>query len=782
LLLGIIKSDENTIVTRIFKKQKLNTEVLEALLNRFLEFGQGEKQYELDKIQFTPKVNKVLSIAAECSLRLQKKECNLEHLLLGLLYDNSGAAGGYLNEMGISFQNAKTIIDKAFDGKELLPNEPLTVQKSPVQQQKLLEDNDDLKKLKQFSVNLNEYVAKTNNIVIGREAEIQRITQILCRKNKSNPILVGEPGVGKTAIVEALAARINDGKVPEHLQGMTIFSLDIASIIAGTKFRGDFEERVKEIVNEIENREDVIVFIDEIHTIVGGNSSANLDISNIIKPSLSRNKLICIGATTLDEYKAYIRSDKALDRRFQKVQVEEPSEAETLEMLNGVVASYSQYHNISVTPQQLERIVKLSGRYLVERKFPDKALDVLDEACSKFNLNRFQLPVEAQNLENQILDLLDKKEKLVFEHKFEQALKVRKKEGELISKFEKMHESFEEIRKKRGDLTEADIDSAISTLSRVPIEKIDNNNKQSILGLENKLNNSVIGQKNAVNKLANCLKRSKLGLIDPNRPQGIFLFCGTTGVGKTYLCKCLASEIFGDKNKLFAFDMSEYMEKHTVSKLVGAPPGYIGYDKGGELTEKIRNNPHCVILFDEIEKAHSDVFNILLQIFEEGRLTDGEGHTVNFRNTIIVLTTNLGSEETSRANIGFNNHATKDKEYDTRKSIEKFFKPELINRFDDIITFNELSKEDVSIIAEHLFLKFFNNAKESVKIEFKWDRAVIDLIVSNGYSKKYGARELKRCFVNLIETPFADFYLTSQKETHTIVASVVDNKVQFNTI
>jgi ATP-dependent Clp protease ATP-binding subunit ClpC len=622
--------------------------------------------------------------------------------------------------------------------------------------------------LEKFSIDLTK-MAENGELdpVIGREDEIKRISTILSRRRKNNPILIGEPGVGKTAIAEGLATKIINKKVPRTLCNKRILSLDLSSLVAGTKYRGQFEERMKIIIDEIEKDKSIIIFVDEIHTIVGaGNSSGSLDASNMLKPALARGTIQCIGATTLDEYRKSIEKDGALERRFQKVIVDQPTIEETLEIINQLKVKYEDYHLVNYTPEAIKSCVKLSERYLTDRFFPDKAIDVMDEAGSKVHINNINVPKEILDIEKEIDKINIQKNKHIEKQEFEEAANMRDNERKLKEKLQYVKEEWENGNDiNRLDVTEDDISEAISTITGIPINKISQNEGSKLLNIHNELSDQVIGQKEAIMNISKAIRRNRAGLKNPNRPIGSFIFLGPTGVGKTYLAKVLTKYMFDSEDSMIRIDMSEYMEKHSVSRLIGSPPGYVGYDEGGQLTEKIRRKPYSIVLFDEIEKAHPDVINILLQVLDDGILTDNYGRKVDFKNTIIIMTSNIGTRQVKDfgSGIGFKSELdTKNKGKTQKslveKSLKKYFSPEFLNRLDDVVVFNSLEKTDIKKIID-LELKDVFKRIEDIKItitdNFK------DFLVEKGYDPHYGARPLKRAIQKYIEDPVSEELLKS---------------------
>ena len=641
--------------------------------------------------------------------------------------------------------------------------------------------------LDNFSVDLCE-AARNNEIdpIVGRKIEIQRLAQILARRRKNNPVLIGEPGVGKSAIVEGLAKQIVEGKCPRILFEKRVVALSLTSLVAGTKYRGQFEERIKALIDEIKSQEDLIVFIDEIHTIIGaGNNAGGMDAANILKPALARGEIQCIGATTMDEYRESIENDGALERRFQKIIVDPPSAAETLEILKTLAPIYGNYHNVSYSNDAIVLAVKLSDRFISDRFFPDKAIDILDEAGAKTQVMA-DVPEQIVEIEEKIIELNEKKREKVQTQDFEGAAVYRDQEKELKAKLEKEKEIWRSQQKyNRIEVGENKIREVVAMMTGIPVEKCSINDAKKYLELEKTMQNRIVGQDDVLSKVAKSLRRNKTAIANQKKPIGSFLFLGSTGVGKTETAKTIAEEIFGH-NSLVRFDMSEFMEKHTVSKLIGAPPGYVGYGDGGELTEKIRRKPFSVVLFDEIEKAHKDVFNILLQILDEGFISDRQGRKVNFRNTIVIMTSNIGVKHAQQfgSGLGFNTPAKASKsetiKHQIQKELKKFFAPEFLNRINDIITFNMLNEDNIKEIVE-IQLNRLKKQIEDADYKFQWKKEVVDFIAKEGYEPEYGARPVERAILKHIEDEISEELLrTNAEEGSTIVASYLkkQNKVK----
>ena len=636
--------------------------------------------------------------------------------------------------------------------------------------------------LDNFSRDLNKLAEQGKlDPVIGREKEILRIAQVLSRRKKNNPIILGEPGSGKTAIVEGLAMKIVDGDCPKNLLDKRIVTLDLTAVVAGTKYRGQFEERLKVILEELSANPNIIIFIDEIHTLIGsGNSSGSLDGSNIFKPALARGEIQCIGATTLDEYRKSFEKDGALERRFQKVMVDPSTVSETIQILTNVKEKYEAYHKVSYSPEVIELCVKLADRYITDREFPDKAFDILDEVGARSQTEQ-KVPEEIEELKRKAADIKLQKMDVVKRQNYEQAAELRDKERKILVKLDAEKKRFEEESAlNRVPITEEQVYDVVSTMTKIPVSKMTIDDTNALVSMDGTLKSKVIGQDEAVEKIVKSIRRNRIGIKDPNRPIGSFIFLGSTGVGKTHLAKQIAKEMFGSEDALIRVDMSEYQEKHTVSRLVGAPPGYVGYEEGGQLTEQVKNKPYSVILFDEVEKAHKDIFSILLQILDDGHATDSLGRKINFKNTLIIMTTNLGVKKLSDfgAGIGFSSNKYSNEEAKRQilmKELKNFFSPEFLNRIDDTIVFSTLTKENIDKIVE-LELKRLVNRLSELKYIFTYDQSLVDYISKIGYDEIYGARPLKRAIQDKIEDYISELVLTNKIKEGKKYKLVVDNE------
>src|SRR6184192_1055033 len=752
LLLGLIKLGQGVAVN-VLQKMGLDLETVRMEVEK--QVGSGPETKIVGNIPYTPRVKKVLALAGKEAKTLNHSYVGTEHILLGLLREGEGVAARVLKSLEIDIERTRNEILKELD-PNFTPSE--TEEAEPTSKK-------DVKTpaLRAFGRDLTE-LAKKNELdpVIGRRNEIERVIQVLCRRTKNNPVLIGEAGVGKTAIAEGLAQEIAMGNVPELLREKRVITLDLALMVAGTKYRGQFEERIKAVMDEIRRSKNIMLFIDELHTIVGaGSAEGTMDASNIIKPALSRGELQCIGATTLNEYRKYIEKDAALERRFQAVKVEAPSIEEAILILKGLRPKYEDHHKAEFTDKAIEASVKLSDRYITDRYLPDKAIDLMDEAGSRARIGTMTRPPEVKGLEGDIEEIKTKKERAIKNQDFEGAASMRDKEKQAKEKLEAVLKEWRTTREeKRVKVDEDDILHVVSKWTGIPLQRMEQGEIARLIKVEEEMTKVVIGQKEAVSALCKALRRSRADLKDPRRPIGTFALLGPTGVGKTLLAKTLAEQMFGDTKSLIHLDMSEYMEKFNVSRLIGSPPGYVGYEEGGQLTEKVRRNPYSVVLFDEIEKAHPDVWNILLQILEEGKLTDNVGRVVNFRNTIILMTSNVGSDTIKKqSSMGFSPITDEGTYEKMREKIideaKKTFRPEFLNRLDDIIVFRSLTKPDLVQILDLEIGKVMQRLKAR-NIVLQLDEKAKDFLVGKGYDPSYGARPMRRAVERSLEDPLAE--------------------------
>jgi ATP-dependent Clp protease ATP-binding subunit ClpC len=751
LLLGIVREGEG-IAAKVLSKLDLDFEQIQQAVENMVKSSGGT--LTIGEIPFTPRAKRVLELAIEEARLLGHNYVGTEHLLLGLIREGEGVAAQVLAELGVDRKRVREEVLKLLG--------PSTTVKA----RKAKKDKSETPNLDQFGRDLTQ-MARENKLdpIIGRDAEIERVIQVLSRRKKNNPILIGEPGVGKTAIAEGLAQRIVENRVPEILKDRRICTLDLASVVAGTKYRGQFEERLKSIINEIRVTDEVVIFIDEIHTIVGaGGAEGAIDASNMLKPALARGELQCIGATTLDEFRKHIEKDGALERRFQPIMINPPTEEETKQIIFGLRDKYEAHHRVKISDDAVRAAVFLSERYLHDRFLPDKAIDVIDEAGSRARLAVVTAPTELQDLEKEIEEISREKESAIQAQEFEKAARFRDKEKDARNKLDELRKSWNETKQVQESVVSgADIAKVVSAMTGIPVAEVEEEESEKLLRLEEELKTRVVGQEEAVETVAKAVRRNRAGLRDPKRPIGSFIFLGPTGVGKTELAKTLAEVLFESEDSLLRIDMSEYMEKFSVSRLIGAPPGYVGYDEGGQLTEKVRRKPYSVILLDEIEKAHSDVFNILLQVMEEGQLTDNYGRRVDFRNTVLIMTSNVGAGEMrSGKTLGFA-HEDGESQYQTVKgklldSMKKTFNPEFLNRLDDMIVFRPLDKNDMVRIVE-ILLNNFRKRLEVLEMGVEFSDDAKSFLIDAGFDPALGARPLKRAIQRHLEDPLSEMLL-----------------------
>ena len=765
ILYGLVAEGAG-IAAKVLENQGLTSEKIEQKIEELI----GRERPKNQSLGFTPRTKKVIENAFIEARKLGYDYIGTEHLLMGILREADSAATRILLELNVNIPKLYNEIAKVINDTEdtgIIGGDTTGNSKQGKKISQGKGSYNSTQTLNQFGEDLSIKASEGKlDPVIGRKEEIDRVIQILSRRTKNNPCLVGEPGVGKTAIVEGLAQQIIEGEVPEILKGKRVVTLDVSGIVAGSKYRGDFEERMKKAINEVKKAGDVILFIDEFHTIVGaGSAEGAIDAANILKPLLARGEIQLIGATTLNEYRKFIEKDTALERRFSPVTVAEPSESDTILILNGLRDKYEAHHNVKITDEAIKAATELSVRYINDRFLPDKAIDLIDEAASRVRLKTYTEPDNLKEMQEELERVSKDKEEAVRSQKFEKAASLRDREKELREAVEKEEEKWKNKNSKFViDITEENIAEVISSWTGIPAQKLTQDENEKLKSLEESLHKRVVGQNEAIEAVSKAIRRGRVGLKDPKRPIGSFLFLGPTGVGKTELSKALAEVLFGNENALIRIDMSEYMEAHSVSKLIGSPPGYVGFDEGGQLTEKIRRKPYSIILFDEIEKAHPDVMNMLLQILEDGRLTDSQGRTVNFKNTVIIMTSNIGARTiTDKKSFGFTNNQEKDeskKEYEEIKKevmaiLKKELRPEFINRIDEIIVFKKLSEEEIKQIIDIMINQVLQRLNEK-KINVEVTEKVKELIAKKGTDKSFGARPLKRTIQNLIEDTLAE--------------------------
>ena len=783
ILYGLVKEGSGVAATALNE-----CGVTEDALREKLESINGTMSLvELTPDDFTPRTKRVLRAAVIISSKTGYTYVGTEHLLLAILSESDSYAVAFLEELGVSVERLAQAVSKGMQGGAEEGFGGFENESAPNGSQK------GGSALDKFGRDLTQ-AAKNGEIdpVIGREKEIQRVIQILSRRTKNNPVLIGEPGVGKTAVAEGLALEIAKGNVPEILKDKRVVSLDLTGMVAGAKYRGDFEERIKAAIDEVKKSKNTILFIDELHTIVGaGAAEGSADAANILKPSLARGDFQVIGATTLNEYRKYIEKDAALERRFQPVKVGEPTPEQAVQILKGLRDSYEAHHKVKITDEAINAAVTLSSRYIADRYLPDKAIDLIDEGASKVRLASLTSPDNVKELEDEIADYEKEKASAINEQDFERAARLRDEQKELQTKLDDAKKKWQEQQKgNSGEVTAEDIAKIVSEWTGIPVVQLTKEESERLLNMENVLHERVIGQSEAVTAIAKAIRRGRVGLKDPKRPVGSFIFLGPTGVGKTELCKALVEAMFGDENAMLRLDMSEYMEKHTVSKLIGSPPGYVGFEEGGQLTEKVRRKPYSVVLFDEIEKAHPDVFNMLLQILEDGRLTDSQGRTVDFKNTIIIMTSNVGARliTEKQSSLGFNSeneNAEESEKKDIKElvtgELRKVFRPEFLNRVDDIIVFNKLNKDEIKQIAVKM-LKTLENRLDKMNIKISFTDNAISEIADKGFDENYGARPLRRAIQNEIEDPLSEQMLEGKvKDGAVVTCDFADGQFTFTT-
>ncbi len=752
LLLGLLNTD-GSVAHTVLTGKGITADGVENSLKTTVGIGTPTV---LSPNDFTPRSKQIIDAAITVARSMNHSYVGTEHILIAIAKDSSCFAMTILEKFGVSSNEIINEITKNFSASG-----------SSAADKNKSNKKSSTPTIEQFGRDLTEF-ARQGKIdpVIGRQTEINRVIQILCRRTKNNPCLIGEPGVGKTAIAEGLALKIANDEVPELLKGKRIISLDLTGMVAGTKYRGDFEERIKSAIDEVIKAGDVVLFIDEVHTLMGaGSAEGAVDAANILKPSLARGEMQVIGATTLEEYRKNIEKDSALERRFQPVVVGEPSREEAIEILKGLHDKYEAHHNVKIPDSAIEAAVHLSSRYITDRYLPDKAIDLIDEAASKIRLRAFTPPENIKEMEEKIKSLCEEKAAAVNSQNFELAAKLRDEEKDLQKKLDETKEKWNHKNcEMKGEVTPEDIAAVVSEWTHIPVVQLTKEESQRLLNLEEEMHRRLVGQNKAVSAIAKAIRRGRVGLKDPNRPTGSFIFLGPTGVGKTELCKTLAATMFGDENALIRLDMSEYMEKHTVSRMVGSPPGYVGYDEGGQLTEKVRRKPYSVVLFDEIEKAHPDVFNMLLQILDDGVLTDSQGRKVDFKNTVVIMTSNVGAKlisGTAGKSLGFNADENGGALSDSKihdavmGELKKLFRPEFLNRVDDIIVFEQLKKDDIKEIASRM-LETLKKRTKDLGINIEFDDSAVSKIADEGFDPVYGARPLRRAIQSKIEDPLSE--------------------------
>ena len=780
LLYGLAKEGTG-VASKVIEMQDVTPEKIKEEIEALIGVG---AELENGTVGFTPRTKRVIENAFKEARKLGSEYIGTEHLLVGIMREGDSIAVRIMMNLNINPQRLYSEILKVINEDEAAINNEKSNNSGTYG------SYNQTTTLNQYGADLTKQ-AKDGKLdpIIGRKKEIERVIEILSRRTKNNPCLIGEPGVGKTAVVEGLAEKIIAEDVPEMLKNKRVVSIDISSMVAGAKYRGDFEERIKKCLEEVKKVKDVILFIDEIHTIVGaGSAEGAVDAANILKPLLARGEVQVVGATTLNEYRKYIEKDAALERRFSPVTVGEPTTEETIQILNGIRDKYEAHHNVKISEEAIKTAVNLSVRYINDRFLPDKAIDLVDEAASRVKMKTYTIPDSLKKLEEKIADLDKEKEEAIRVQDFEKAAVLRDEENKAKDELEKGKEKWHSKNSKNVvTLTEEDIADVVASWTGIPVKKISQDENERLKNLEQELHKRVIGQNEAVEAVAKAIRRGRLGLKDPNRPIGSFLFLGPTGVGKTELSKALAESLFGSEDSMIRIDMSEYMEPHSVSKLIGSPPGYVGFDDGGQLTEKIRRKPYSVILFDEIEKAHPDVMNMLLQILDDGRLTDAQGRTVNFKNTVIIMTSNVGARLiTDKTSLGFSDNSNKDanaeKDYENTKKdvmaeLKRQFRPEFLNRIDEIIVFHKLNDDDVKKIID-IMISQLAKRLEAQDITLDIDNKVKELIAKNGVDKNYGARPLKRAIQNMLEDKIAEEMLDGNiKQGKKSLATVEEDKI-----
>lgn len=778
VLLGI--SDEGGQACKILSDSGITPDKIRKIIVE-LE-GTGNVDSTIKEIPLTPRTKRLVEVAKNEARELGHNFIGPEHILLGIIREADGVAGMIIQKLGANLNKLRSDVVANLSGDN----------SAQQQQSEGKPGNEATAALDQYGRDLTK-AAREGRLdpVIGRDNETERVIEILCRRTKNNPCLIGEPGVGKTAIAEGLAQKIIEGKIPDILKNKRVVTLDLSGMVAGSKYRGEFEERLKKVMEDIRKNGNIILFIDEIHTIIGaGGAEGAIDASNILKPALARGEIQAIGATTIDEYRKHIEKDAALERRFQPINVGEPTKEESLLILRGLRDKYEAHHKVKITDETLEACVNLSDRYITDRFLPDKAIDLMDEAASRVRLKNFNSPPDIKNLEMELEKIKKEKDEAVNTQEYEMAAQLRDKENKIQNDLTRVKESWKtQTNSEVPEVTMEDIANVVSKWTHIPVNKLTEKESERLLKLEEILHNRVVGQEEAVSSVARAVRRARVGLKDPKRPIGSFIFLGPTGVGKTELSKALAEAMFGDENAIVRLDMSEYMEKHTVSRLIGSPPGYVGYDEGGQLTEKVRRKPYSVVLFDEIEKAHPDVFNVLLQLLEDGRLTDGKGKTVDFRNTVVIMTSNVGAHTIKKQQtMGFARSSSDNSEgYERMKEVvmedlKRTFRPEFLNRIDDIIVFHQLKDEDVEKIAE-LMLNTVVERLKDIDIDLKYTEKVKNHLAKTGFDITYGARPLRRAITKTIEDKLSEEMLKGNiKKGQSVQMDMEEEKIYFKTL
>ena len=781
LLAGLLHEEEGT-AGMVLRDMGISEERLMEMIRKLIA-PEESNVLTADRAGYTPRATRMLEGAVEEADDLRSEKIGTEHLLLAMLREVDCMGTRLLHTMGVNIRKLQNEVLAAMGEEVANPRDNGNARSRN-------EAATGTPTLDQYSRDLTEMARQgVMDPVVGREDEIGRVIQILSRRTKNNPCLIGEPGVGKTAVVEGLAQRITQGLVPEKMKNRRLVVLDLSGMVAGSKYRGEFEERIKKVIAEVMEHPGILLFIDELHTIIGaGGAEGALDASNILKPSLSRGEIQIIGATTIEEYRKHIEKDAALERRFQPVTVEEPTQEQAVEILKGLRPYYEKHHGVTITDEALEVAVKMSIRYIADRHLPDKAIDLMDEASSRVQLTGITVPPQLKEVEQNLHALTEKKEEAIREGDFSRARELQEGQKELEESYEKLKKRQEQrYKNKKMQVTEENIAQIVSSWTKIPVQKLAQKESKRLASLEKELHKRVIGQEEAVEAVAKAIKRGRVGLKDPARPIGSFLFLGPTGVGKTELSKALAETVFGSEQAMIRVDMSEYMEKHSVSKLIGSPPGYVGYEEGGQLSEKIRRNPYSVILFDEIEKAHPDVFNILLQVLDDGHITDAQGRKVDFKQTCIIMTSNAGAQSiVEPKRLGFSQGEDKKKDYEDMKrgvmeEVRRIFKPEFLNRVDEILVFHMLDKQEIRQIVNILVKKLEKRCKEQLDIELVVRNSVKDYLAENGFDSKYGARPLKRAIQNKLEDRMAEEILDGKiHRGDRVIVSVSKKVIKFS--